>query len=338
MLPQASSSGMSTHSVPCAEQRWQLALQLPAQQTRFPSTLARHAPWPQSASDSHACPAERRQASSSVLQPSSAQSLSVCHTPATQRWCREPEQRRSSSAQGAAGTQLEPSAAHTSFSAQACAQQMLLPSAVATQLEPSHAPDLEQGSPSRNRQPLSSQRQAAPSRAAGFHAGEQSARVMQPASGPALAARFEYVRQASSAGHPAGRHWGAAGCGLAEATPTFRSSTLQVLSDTPAISASPQHDAAMPPREMRCLSRAHIARQYRWLLAVAMPAPPGDRPCGIPRATEATKSGSVPLSSTMMPDRHGGAHRGQFFEVSRETSAGAALHGWFPWKPSGRRA
>ena len=277
MLPQASSSAMSTHSVPSAEQRWQLALQLPVQQTRLPSALARHVPWPQSASDSHACPAERRQPSSSALQPRSAQSLSVCHAPATQRWCREPEQRRSSSVQGAAGTQLLPSALHTSFSEQTAAQQMLPPSAVAQQLEPSHALDFEQGSPRRNRQPLSSQRQAAPSRAAGFHTGEQSARVTQPASGPALAVRFEYVRQASSAGQPAARHWGAAGCGRTEATPTCRSSTAQVLSDSPPTSASVPRTATRA-RATCCQISAHMAEQYSWHPAVAMPGRP--RPLG----------------------------------------------------------
>src|SRR5262245_51653415 len=104
MLPQASSSAMSTHAVPSAEQRWQLSLQLPVQQTRFPSALVAQLPCPQSASDSQVCPAERRQPSSSLLQPSSPQSVSVCHTPATQRWCTAPEQRRASSVQGSATT------------------------------------------------------------------------------------------------------------------------------------------------------------------------------------------------------------------------------------------
>ena len=93
MLPQASSSPTPTHSVPSAEHRWQLVSHGPVQQTRFPADVGRQLPAPQSASDPHAWPAERRQPSSSLLQPKAPQSFSVCHTPSTQLWCRAPEQR-----------------------------------------------------------------------------------------------------------------------------------------------------------------------------------------------------------------------------------------------------
>src|SRR5690349_12805447 len=156
MLPQASSSALFTHSVPSAEQRWQLPLHAPVQQTRLPSTAAAQLPWPQSVSDAQAWPAERRQPPSSLLQPSSAQSVSVSHTPATQRWYLAPEQRSASSVHVAAGTQLLPSAVQTSLSLQVCAQHTLLPSAVATQAPPWHAWGPEQDSPWRNVQPLSS--------------------------------------------------------------------------------------------------------------------------------------------------------------------------------------
>ena len=94
MVPQASSSSMFAHSVPCAEQRLQPESHAAVQQTRLPSAVARQVPAPQSASDAHVWPAERRQPSSWLLQPKVPQSVSVCHTPSTQLWCRAPEQRR----------------------------------------------------------------------------------------------------------------------------------------------------------------------------------------------------------------------------------------------------
>lgn len=137
--------------------------------------VARQLPSPQSASDAQACPAERRHPPRSRSQPSAPQSARAAHRPSTHCWCAAPEQRRSSSLQGAAGTQVLPSAAQTSAGPQLAAQQTLPPESVAVQLPLAQSSGRVHGSPSSSSQPAASQVQASPSRAAGFQLNEQSA-------------------------------------------------------------------------------------------------------------------------------------------------------------------
>jgi hypothetical protein len=139
--------------------------------------VARQVPSPQSASDSHVCPAERRHPPRLLSQPSAPQSDSRVHTPSAHCWCVAPEQRRSSSPQGAAGKHALPSAAQTSAGPHAAAQQTLPPSSVATQLLLAHVSGRVHGSPSSSPQPAPSHVQASPSRAAGLQVKGQSATV-----------------------------------------------------------------------------------------------------------------------------------------------------------------
>lgn len=85
MVPQASSSAMSSQAVPEAVQRRQLVSQAAEQHTELPAAVGKHEPTPQSASASQVWPGERRHPESFRLQPSSPQSATSSQAPSKQR-------------------------------------------------------------------------------------------------------------------------------------------------------------------------------------------------------------------------------------------------------------